>query len=306
MCLLVVKPKGVNIEDAYDIEDLCYEATAANPDGWGVSYRDDHGKVQVYKGMIHPKVQVEFLKVLDDREAIIHWRYATGGTKGQFNCHPFQINDESGNPNGAFAHNGVMPIISRSVKVWEQCFDKEGKPELDAEGNEVWKEVEKNLSDTHTVAFCGRDVESIEKWLVDKKMVSSGNKFALMHPVDGIKILGAEHGTWMAGTWFSNTHWKNRYSSLRVFVPKDQSRYFNGTKKHTPDEWLAWMIETWSLGVVMECIRDIHGGLPLMEFPIKKSIPEKCDPCSDMALSKEYEDEFRLLVQEGKLNDSGI
>lgn len=294
MCLLVVKPKGVDIEDAYDVEDLCYEATAANPHGWGISWRDDNGKVNIYKGMIEPKFQVKFLESLGSREAVIHWRYATGGTPGEFNCHPFQIRDEEGNDNGAFAHNGVMPIVSRSVMVWEQSFDKDGKPVLDSEQNEVWTEVEKKLSDTHTVAFCGRSIDAIEAWLKANPDVMVGSKFALMDPVDGIRILNEKDGTWMVGTWFSNTHWKNRHSSLRVGIAHDQAKKFNVLKKHTMVDWMRWMIEVWGLGEVTKCLTDMNGGHPLMEFPLKK-----CDPCSDLTLSKEYEDEFEMLMREG-------
>lgn len=295
MCLLVVKPKGVHIEEAYDVEDLCYEATAANPHGWGISWRDDHGKIQIYKGMIHPKVQAEILSALGDREAIIHWRYATGGTPGQFNCHPFQIKDESGNDNGAFAHNGVMPIISRSVMVMEKVVDKDGKPLLDADQNERWEEVEKKLSDTHTVAFCGRSIDAIEAWLKANPEVMVGSKFALMDPLDGIRILNDKDGTWMDGTWFSNTHWKNRHSSLRVAIAHDQGKKFNILKKHTAEEWMFWMVEAFGLGEVTKLLNEMCGGNPLMEFPLKR----QCDPCSDLALTKDYEDELEMLMREG-------
>lgn len=264
----------------------------------------DNGEIQIYKGMIHTKVQAEIMSALGDREAILHWRYATSGTAGEFNCHPFQLKDEAGNNNGAFAHNGVMPIVARSVLVMEKQLDKEGKPILDDDGTEMWKEVKKDLSDTHTVAFCGRSIDAIDKWLNANPDVMAGSKFALMDPVSGIRILNEKDGTWMDGTWFSNTHWKNRHSSLRVAIAHDQVKKFNILKKHTAEEWMSWMVEVWGLGEVSKTLSNMGGG-QLMEFPIRKQCGVSCreEPSdtilSDLALTKDYEDELAMLMREG-------
>ena len=42
MCLLVVKPRDVIIND---IEKLCKDADSRNPDGFGFAYLSDNGKI---------------------------------------------------------------------------------------------------------------------------------------------------------------------------------------------------------------------------------------------------------------------
>lgn len=102
MCLLIVKPEGVELTD---VESLCHDANDSNPDGFGIAYAGQ--KIKIVKGMIEVDEQIKALNKLGSQEAIIHWRFGTSGSRSKTNCHPFEIADGT-----VFAHNGIMPIVS--------------------------------------------------------------------------------------------------------------------------------------------------------------------------------------------------
>lgn len=97
MCVIIAIPAGVKLPSAQELR--C--AFIANPDGAGFVTKSAH-----YKGM-HFGTFYRHLKKRKLNEAcIIHFRYATHGSKCVKNCHPFYKGGVW------FAHNGVLPLPS--------------------------------------------------------------------------------------------------------------------------------------------------------------------------------------------------
>ena len=76
MCLLVVKPRDVIIND---IEKLCKDADSRNPDGFGFAYLSDSGKIVYEKGLYTVARQTHIIESVGKAPAIFHWRFGTGG-----------------------------------------------------------------------------------------------------------------------------------------------------------------------------------------------------------------------------------
>jgi predicted glutamine amidotransferase len=178
MCLLVVKPRDVIIND---IEKLCKDADSRNPDGFGFAYLSDSGKIVYEKGLYTVARQTHIIESVGKAPAIFHWRFGTGGGVNIENCHPFVVADGS-----VLFHNGVFSSITPTH----------------------------NKSDTHILsqshATIGEICESVRQY------IGSGNKLAWFeqgnpHPM----VLGIEAGTWENNVWYSNMYWKGASSNPR-------------------------------------------------------------------------------------------
>jgi len=104
MCLAIYCDAGANCTES-DLQT----AFAANPDGAGFMYVNGGGSLVLEKFLtVDP-----FLKALDrawdenPRSPFgIHFRWATHGTKGLENVHPFRVDKYTG-----MLHNGVLPVL---------------------------------------------------------------------------------------------------------------------------------------------------------------------------------------------------
>lgn len=177
MCLLVVKPAGVDLP--VDFEQAVHNAHSSNEDGFGFA-----SGTQRYRSItLEPKGMIQMLNkyVVKDKPAIIHWRYATAGYIDRDNCHPFRLNDGT-----LFAHNGIC----------------EGHyPSSDG------------LSDTAKLALASQDFEDLYRRC--DAIASSGNKFAMIDPSgNSVSIVGEQFGSWVNGIWFSNSTWMTRKYTL--------------------------------------------------------------------------------------------
>src|SRR5215467_2080791 len=98
MCLIVASESGVIPNET----TLTY-AYSVNPHAWGLMFHDGNG-IQVSKGYR----TVAMLKAVERANGypyVLHFRYATHGTKGLDNAHPFKVRT------GLYvAHNGVIPV----------------------------------------------------------------------------------------------------------------------------------------------------------------------------------------------------
>ena len=97
MCIILVKPKGIKMP-AKAILRRCAES---NPDGFGFATKD-----RIYKTLSLADFMDELKTIRKEEAAILHFRYATHGSKKAENCHPFK-DHESG---VSFAHNGILDI----------------------------------------------------------------------------------------------------------------------------------------------------------------------------------------------------
>lgn len=97
MCILIVKPAGVGLPPRHLLERYAQR----NPHGFGYATG-----AKTYKTMNYKAFLKEITKEDESEAMLIHFRYATHGSKKKNNCHPFK--DEA--TGVAFAHNGILPI----------------------------------------------------------------------------------------------------------------------------------------------------------------------------------------------------
>lgn len=110
MCIAIVKPAKVEI--ATERLEICFHN---NPDGAGIAYYDDYGKLKIQKGFFKfNKFLRAYNKVKENRKMLIHFRIKTVGDKNAANCHPFNIGG-----NSALVHNGTIT----SIKVEKERSD---------------------------------------------------------------------------------------------------------------------------------------------------------------------------------------
>lgn len=95
MCVLVFVKKGSKLPSYKDL----YAMHQANPHGMGFACKS----VQ-YKGMNFETFYKKLQTTPRDENLIIHFRFATHGSIGVKNCHPFKKG------NVWFAHNGVLSV----------------------------------------------------------------------------------------------------------------------------------------------------------------------------------------------------
>ena len=132
MCVLIYKPKGVDLPDLRIIE----RAQMYNPHGNGFATLSGN----VFKTTDRER----FLYVLEavvnkEDDAMIHLRYATHGSKIKENCHPFEADGF------IFAHNGVLPIESKNDMTDSEIYFHRLLPKLKKYGidsPQVKKDVE--------------------------------------------------------------------------------------------------------------------------------------------------------------------
>jgi glutamine amidotransferase len=173
MCLAIYKPRGVQISRKY--LEAGYDE---NPHGCGFAYAKG-GHIIVSKnfsdfGGFYKAIR----SLMPKHPMLIHFRWATHGSKTVANTHPFVINS------GAYAviHNGCINIKTKGDK-----------------------------SDTRT--FCEQVLEPMFKlvafddsalrYLVEGN-IGCSNKVAVLR-ADGKHVIFNEHiGHWHKGAWFSN------------------------------------------------------------------------------------------------------
>lgn len=102
MCIAIVVPAGKILSG--EILTNCYNA---NPDGMGMAYINDDGKVELSKGFLKigefvPAYKEKAVKYGATNAMLVHFRIATMGKVNPSNCHPFRIK------NGALIHNGSL------------------------------------------------------------------------------------------------------------------------------------------------------------------------------------------------------
>ena len=95
MCVLVLKKAGHDLPTYSDL----YAMHQANPHGMGFACKS----VQ-YKGMNFETFYKKLQSAPKDENVIIHFRFATHGSIGTKNCHPFKKG------NVWFAHNGILSV----------------------------------------------------------------------------------------------------------------------------------------------------------------------------------------------------
>ena len=124
MCVVIAKPKGVQIRKKY--LKNCY---VSNPDGAGFMFVKDK-EVVICKGYFSFELfWAHYLKAEQENTRspfVIHFRIATSGGVNLLNCHPFKIDEHN-----AFAHNGIFYNLPYTNKLSDtQVFNNRILKEL--------------------------------------------------------------------------------------------------------------------------------------------------------------------------------
>lgn len=133
MCVLIIKPKGVKMPDAWKLQ----MAFKANPHGCGCA-----SSTKFFKSLSFDTFMRKLAKVGDDESCMIHFRLATHGSIKRANCHPFKHGDVY------FAHNGIIDIDRTDDRTdSETAFDEIVYPAILCYGwnSEEVKTVASNL-----------------------------------------------------------------------------------------------------------------------------------------------------------------
>ena len=117
MCVIIVKPIGVDLPKFEDLENSFIN----NPDGAGFSYNED-GKVITKKGFMTYPAFLEHIKKVEkptEKGMLIHFRISTHGGISQENTHPFPITNDIKFMGGlhtkatlVMAHNGIISSVN--------------------------------------------------------------------------------------------------------------------------------------------------------------------------------------------------
>ena len=165
MCLIVFKPKGVKWDfDA--LENGFWE----NPDGAGIMYQTKGG-VRIEKGFTDPEVLIQLLEEspqLVNVNVVVHFRYATHGTVGVANCHPFPVAREVGEEYSTLvdigiAHNGIIPGMR-----------------ADTEKSDTVQYIENTLSGMKDKLFYKRTAKKLIKETFSKFAIMDKNRVNLI------------------------------------------------------------------------------------------------------------------------------
>jgi len=180
MCLALVKKANATL----DIEEM-KEASISNPHGFGVAWTDGK-RLRCFKTMKKTEL-FDKLKKLTAYPAIVHFRFATHGTKTEENCHPFRINKGT-----AMIHNGIIDIKCR-----------------DASRSDTWHFVEDIVKPLEAMSR-GQFISSPEGQEMMEKYIGSGSKLCFLNWKGEIVIVNESAGHWRDNVWYSNCSYQKR------------------------------------------------------------------------------------------------
>jgi predicted glutamine amidotransferase len=186
MCLAIYKPATTTPDwSAYR------NGFAVNDDSWGFAVVVD-GTLVTRCGIGPFEEFREAFSPYADRQAIIHFRWATHGKKDTGNCHPFMVSDAL-----AVIHNGVISI---------QC-------DVDKDRSDTWHFNELVLKPLHS-----RDEDFYRRREVvyTQQLAHSGSKFVFLRADGDYSIWNEDDGDWSRdGHWYSNdSHEGSYYRSI--------------------------------------------------------------------------------------------
>lgn len=186
MCIALYLPKYVTVDRKTLFN--CYES---NPDGFGYSYFDMDGKLQIRKFIGQDNIILgieEFLLTRDyfkSKQFLAHFRIASHGKISKKTCHPFKINDEM-----VFCHNGILCDFTDKLSIDSKISDTM------LFNRKVFQKLPHNFM----------NLPVYKKML--EETIGQFNKMIIMRRDGQHWILNEDVGEWHEGVWFSNDSYK--------------------------------------------------------------------------------------------------
>lgn len=195
MCLAAYIPAKHGDKFTYD---LARNAFAHNSDGFGIMTVQD-GRIVQAKTMGGLAAIWNLFKSFDGHDRIVHFRFATSGTKNLANCHPFSVlkKDEGAPFDLAMVHNGV---ISNFTEVKSQHSDT---------ANFVSQFLTPLLSFAPDAIFDDLGKKAVAN-------IIDGGRLIFLAGDGRVSIINEDSGSWKDGIWYSNEYslrgWGRGYS----------------------------------------------------------------------------------------------
>lgn len=221
MCLAIYKPSKVKPD-----WDALEEGFKSNSHGAGFAVAVD-GSIQIHKGFFTFDDFARAYMPLEDKQALIHFRWATHGARDAEMCHPFSVTDEI-----AMIHNGILNISTDDDKT----------------KSDTWHYVEYILK---PLAERDRDFYSDNSIKFMGESAISGSKFCFLRADGDWEIWNSDDGHWHGDAWYSNrsyaksigfTKWPKAKEKeevpvdLPVYQDTGESRYYDTLSKS--DQWV--------------------------------------------------------------------
>lgn len=194
MCLAIYKPAATAPDwNAYE------NGHSSNDDSWGFAVVTDSGII-TRCGLGNFAEFREAFEPYADKQAIIHFRWATHGSKTEANCHPFWVSKDL-----VVIHNGIIGI----------------KCDLHKDRSDTWHFTELVLR-----PMCERDPDFFlhSDVIYSQEMAHKGSKFAFLRADGQYGIWNEEDGDWAAdGHWYSNDSHRHYYGRYAKYTPTTTS-----------------------------------------------------------------------------------
>jgi len=198
MCLILVKQKGIKFNDK--IFDYISQSWKSNSDGGGFAKRrKNDNSILIRKGFKNSEDMIttlDRLKIAKDDEVVMHMRFATHGSKGVANMHPFIIRDSGeliAEPSEtcvsnsiAFFHNGVMSGFTSSKEPGESDWSD---TRIYAK-HVLAKSLEGFTGAQYLYEIKKTQFPTPEEFNKHLNVVTGGNKFALLSSKYGVLLCG--------------------------------------------------------------------------------------------------------------------
>lgn len=191
MCMITYVPANIDIP-----WDGIENGAIFNDDGHGWAVASKKG-IEVGKSMNYDLAALGLAQAREDHGpdslVLFHSRFATHGTKDEYNVHPFYVDPAPSGISDAggdtvMAHNGVLPMA------WHP---KHGDKRSDTR---VFGDVVARL-------YTENGVPSRRGGKAMGTMIGGGNKLVFLTAKDGlpkVRIVNAHLGTFAGGVWYSN------------------------------------------------------------------------------------------------------
>lgn len=164
-------------------------------------------KLNVFKTYEYDEYIEKYNELRDNKEIgniVLHFRIATSGYKGEYNLHPFLVNDKLG-----FVHNGVIKGLGN--KQFSDTY----------EFNDMLKKFK------HNFLACDMTKYFISEYIGHSKLV-------FLDIDDKYTIINEELGKWADGNWYSNDSYK-QYNNFKYYG--NTKVYNTQSTRHAIDAW---------------------------------------------------------------------